>query len=102
MRRVRQLYTPILPDEPHLTLGERVAIMRSFDDGWCVIGRDKPHDPSGGEVELGTVPAWCFVKPTKGLRAERPIRSSSLGVTVQMDWETPEKSRDSIMSWSNF
>ena len=100
-RRVRQLFTPILPDEPTLALGERVSVLRSFDDGWCVIGRDMPYGQPG-EVELGSVPAWCFVKPMKGLRSERPVRSSSLGVTVQVDLDGPQKPRDDIISWSNF
>ena len=102
VRRVRQTFTPILPDEPVLSMGERVTIMQAFDDGWCVIGREAPYGKTG-EIELGTVPAWCFVKPMKGLRSERPVRSSSLGVTVQMEsWnEGPEK-REDILSWSNF
>lgn len=101
MRRVRQTFTPILPDEPTLVLGERVALMRAFDDGWVVIGRDKPYGKPG-EVELGTVPAWCFIKPLKGLRSERPVRSASLGVTVQVELDGPSKPRDDIISWSNF
>jgi hypothetical protein len=101
VRRVRQTFTPILPDEPVLSLGERVTIMQSFDDGWCVIGREAPFEK--GEIELGTVPAWCFVKPMKGLRSERPIRSSSLGVTVQMEkWDVEPEKREDIISWSNF
>jgi hypothetical protein len=48
---------------------------------------------------LGVVPAWCFLKPVKGLRAERPVRSTSLGITVQMD---AGPARDSLVSWSNF
>lgn len=67
--------------------------------GWCIVGRDSPFNK--GEVELGACPAWCFVKPVKGLKAERPIRASSLGVTVQLDG--PQyTSRDELVSWSNF
>jgi hypothetical protein len=55
---------------------------------------------SGGNVELGMPPLGVFLKPVKGLRAERPIRSSSLGVTVQMDELDPE--RNDMISWSNF
>jgi hypothetical protein len=97
-RKVRQLFSPVLPDELVLSLGERVTVVKSFDDGWCVVGRDSLVKP--GEVEMGAVPAWCFVKPIKGLKASRPMRTSSLGVTVQMD-EGPE-SRDELISWSNF
>ena len=98
-RTVRQIFTPILPDELSLAISEHVSILRSFDDGWCIVARPKLHDIQG-EAELGAVPAWCFVKPLKGLRSERPIRSSSLGVTVQV--ENEEKPRDDIISWSNF
>jgi len=97
-RKVRQLFNPALPDELVLSLGERVTVVQSYDDGWCVIGRDSLIKP--GDVEMGTCPAWCFIKPTKGLRAERPIRTSSLGVTVTLDG--PGVPRDNIISWSNF
>ncbi|KAH6908976.1 hypothetical protein BKA70DRAFT_1371687 [Coprinopsis sp. MPI-PUGE-AT-0042] len=93
-RKVRQLFSPVLPDELLLTsLGEQLTVIQSFDDGWCVVDA-RTRTPSGHRrtegggsagVELGVVPAWCFLKPVKGLRAERPVRSTSLGITVQMD-----------------
>ncbi|KAF8986594.1 hypothetical protein BDQ17DRAFT_1436194 [Cyathus striatus] len=110
-RKVRQMFTPVLPDELLLTsLGEHLTVVQSFDDGWCVVGREggfiqskslfsKPD--AGDDVELGVVPAWVFMKPVKGLKAERPIRSTSLGITVNM--EAPGlSSRSDLMSWSNF
>ncbi|KAI0926059.1 hypothetical protein AcV5_008623 [Taiwanofungus camphoratus] len=97
-RKVRQLFSPTLPDELVLSLGERVTVVQSYDDGWCIVGRDSVFKP--GEVELGAVPAWCFVKPVKGLKAERPIRTTSLGVTVTLD--APGASREDVISWSNF
>ena len=105
-RLVRQVFTPILPDELTLTLGERLTILQSFDDGWVIVGRSdaKLLSPGGGtgaeRVEMGAVPAWCFVRPMKGLRSERPVRSSSLGVTVQV--EDQARPREDIISWSNF
>ncbi|TFY67770.1 hypothetical protein EVJ58_g1406 [Rhodofomes roseus] len=81
-----------------LNLGERVMIVNTFDDGWCIVGRDSVFAP--GDVDLGAVPAWVFVKPIKGLRAERPIRTSSLGVTVTLDM--PGAARQDVISWSNF
>ena len=99
-RKVRQLFAPTLPDELVLSLGERVTIVNTFDDGWCVVGRDSVFSP--GEVELGAIPAWCFLKPVKGLRAERPMRVSSLGVTVNLDSNPTMGPRDDVMSWSNF
>ena len=100
--KVRQLFTPILPDEPVLSLSEKVTIVQTFDDGWCVIARRRPFSPAGSDdIELGSVPVFCFEKPVKGLKSERPVRSTSLGVTVQMDSDVP-RPRDDILSWSNF
>jgi hypothetical protein len=97
-RKAHQLFDPVLPDELVISLGERLTVMQSFDDGWCIVGR--PGMLNKDEVELGAVPAWCFLKPVKGLRAERPMRIASLGVTVQLD--APSSERDQVMSWSNF
>ncbi|KAH9003182.1 hypothetical protein EDB86DRAFT_135537 [Lactarius hatsudake] len=98
-RKVRQLFLPVLPDEFVLSLGEKVTVVQSFDDGWCIVGRSSLVKP--GEVEMGAVPAWCFIKPVKGLKASRPMRTSSLGVTVQLDGPG-FSSRDELISWSNF
>ena len=109
-RKVRQKFEPVLPDELLPVVGERLTVVQSFDDGWCVVGREnstfvhsarslfKSQEP-GENIEIGVVPAWCFLKPVKGLRAERPIRCSSLGVTVNIDGPS---SRNELMSWSNF
>ncbi|KAK0196809.1 hypothetical protein F5146DRAFT_1013017 [Armillaria mellea] len=113
-RKIRQLFNPILPDELVTNLGERLTVVQSFDDGWCVVGRENtsnfnnakslfksPSAQAEPSVELGVVPAWCFLKPVKGLKAERPVRSTSLGITVQM--EGPAfSSREEVISWSNF
>jgi len=98
-RKIRQLFTPVLPDELVLSLGEKVTLVKAFDDGWCIVGRDSFIKP--GEVEMGAVPAWCFVKPVKGLKASRPMRTSSLGVTVELDGPG-FSSREEVISWSNF
>lgn len=112
-RKVRQVFDPVLPDEILVRLGEQLTLVQSFDDGWCVVGREdssfiqsakslfaKPPPPGEPGVELGVVPAWCFIKPVKGLRAERPMRTSSLGVVVNIEATGPD--RDQVMSWSNF
>jgi hypothetical protein len=115
-RKVRQMFNPILPDELLIThVGERLTVVQSFDDGWCIVGRENsvfastakslfkssPVATKDNNVELGVVPAWCFLKPVKGLKAERPVRSTSLGITVHM--EGPGfSSREEVMSWSNF
>ncbi|KAJ7104231.1 hypothetical protein B0H15DRAFT_918828 [Mycena belliarum] len=115
-RKVRRLFSPVLPDELLLTaLGERLTVVHAFDDGWVVVGRASPFPfasapkslfnkapaPGESDVELGVVPAWCFLKPVKGLRAERPVRNTSLGITVQMDVDA-SGARDDVLSWSNF
>ncbi|KAF9468158.1 hypothetical protein BDZ94DRAFT_1184579 [Collybia nuda] len=113
-RKVRQLFDPVLPDELLVArVGEQLTVVQSFDDGWCLVGREsgvlvsnakslfKQNVAPDSEVELGVVPAWCFVKPVPGLRVERPIRNTSLGITVQMSGPS-FSSRDEVNSWSNF
>jgi hypothetical protein len=113
-RNVKQLFTPVLPDELTIHLGERLTVIESFDDGWCLVGREgmafiaaqkslfKPAQPTPpSNVELGVIPAWTFIKPVKGLRAERPVRSTSLGITVNIDGPG-FSDREQVMSWSNF
>jgi len=111
-RKIRQLFDPVLPDELLTKLGEHLTVVQSFDDGWCIVGREnaslvhtakslfKSTPEPESNVELGVVPAWCFLKPVKGLRAERPMRVSSLGVTIKLD--APGSSRNDLVSWSNF
>jgi hypothetical protein len=95
--KVRQLFDPILPDELVLRLGERVTVVRSFDDGWCAVGR--PGLGKSDEIEIGVVPAWSFVKPLKGHRLERPMRFDSLGTTARLSQPV---TRQSLISWSKF
>ncbi|KAG1887249.1 hypothetical protein F4604DRAFT_1238465 [Suillus subluteus] len=117
-RSVRQFYQPVLPDElPLSRVGEQLHVLQSFDDGWCLVAQNNSRrsrsslsifNPSrlsarvesiGDNVQLGFVPACVFIKPMKGLRVERPIRSSSAGgLQAGLDAE----SRDSVISWSNF
>ena len=99
-KKVRQVFDPVLPDELVVSLGESLTLVQQHDDGWSIVGRDSVFNP--GEVELGAVPAWVFLKPVKGLRAERPMRVSSLGVTVNLDAPPAFGPRDNVMSWSNF
>jgi len=112
VRKVRQLFDAVLPDELLLMkIGEPLAIMQSFDDGWCVVGRQnglmvntakslfKSAPQQESNIELGVVPAWCFIKPMSGVRVERPVRSTSLGITVNMDGPA---TRSDLISWSNF
>lgn len=99
-RKIRQLFSPVLPDELVVSLGEKVTLVKAFDDGWCIVGRDSFIKP--GQVEMGAVPSWCFIKPVKGLKASRPMRTSSLGVTVEIDAGPGFSSREEVISWSNF
>ncbi|KAG6918637.1 hypothetical protein DXG01_012756 [Tephrocybe rancida] len=112
-RPVRQLFDPVLPDELLIRVGDSLTLVQSFDDGWCVVGRDnptfianaksmfRPNEVTGDEIELGVVPAWCFLRPAPGLRARRPIRSTSLSITVEVN-ASNTTSRDNVISWSNF
>ncbi|PPQ67474.1 hypothetical protein CVT25_006015 [Psilocybe cyanescens] len=110
-RKVRQTFDPVLPDELLVNLSDQLTVVQSFDDGWCVVGREnKSLFPTAKSLfkpaaapettEMGVVPAWCFMKPVKGLRAERPMRSSSLGIVLNLEESGP--SRHSIVTWSNF
>ncbi|KAF4579808.1 hypothetical protein EYR36_001627 [Pleurotus pulmonarius] len=117
-RKVHQPFNdPVLPDElqiPHP--GERLTILHSYDDGWCAVGRKQlpgftgarksvfgGRDAKGGdmypELEVGVVPAWCFMKPVQGVRVQRPVRGSSLAMA---DAKQHDGDRDGVMSWSHF
>lgn len=118
-RPVRQFFQPVLPDElPLSRVGEQLHVLKSFDDGWCLVAQNNFQrsrsslsifnpsrlsarvESSGDNVQLGFVPAWVFIKPTKGLRVERPIRISSAG-GLQAGLDTDDL-RNSVISWSNF
>ncbi|CAE6492848.1 unnamed protein product [Rhizoctonia solani] len=98
-RKVQTVFPPLLPDELVLSVGEKVTLLQTFDDEWCVVGRDR-----FGDVEVGAVPAFVFTKLKNGEMLERPMRSTSLGVKVEMSsapgaaWS----SREEVISWSNF
>jgi len=95
-RKVHQIFDPIMPDELVILPGERLTVMQSFQDGWCIVCR--PILGNRNDVEIGVIPAWCFLKPVTGLRSERPLRLVSLGVTAQSHYSP----RPEIFSWSNF
>ncbi|KAF8595717.1 hypothetical protein BDV93DRAFT_528478 [Ceratobasidium sp. AG-I] len=98
-RKILTVFPPLLPDELVLGLGEKVTLLQTFDDEWCVVGRDR-----FGEVEIGAVPAYVFTKVKTGDKMPRPMRSTSLGVQIEMSsapgahWS----SREEVISWSNF
>ncbi|KAG1779205.1 hypothetical protein EV702DRAFT_1091061 [Suillus placidus] len=118
-RSVRQFFQPVLADElPLSRVGEQLHVLQSFDDGWCLVVQNNSRrsraslsifnpsrlstrvESSADNVQVGFVPAWVFIKPVKGLRVERPIRSSSAGL-LQAGVDAAEL-RDSVISWSNF
>jgi hypothetical protein len=43
-----------------LTVYVQVTLLQTFDDEWCVVGRDR-----FGEVEIGAVPSYVFTKGTR-------------------------------------
>jgi len=95
--KVRQIFDPVLPDELVVTLGDFVTLVKSFDDGWCIVGR--PSMANRYDIEIGAVPTWSFLKPLKDHRPERPMRIDSLGATARLD---KPATRQSIISWSKF
>jgi len=123
MRTVIQTFPPLLPDELGLRMGEKLGVLRYFDDQWCIVARDTlPSNPgvggppglNSGVMEIGACPAWVFEpqRPPEGFT--RPMRSSSLGITVSMRVPTPAPVpepaapfkpwavREEVISWSNF
>ena len=120
---VVQTFQPLLPDEMGLRMGEQLGVLRHFDDQWCIVTRETPRsNPGGGGapglnsgvLEIGACPGWVFEsrEPAEGFI--RPMRSSSLGVTVSMRIPTtspvpepaaqlkPWATREEVISWSNF
>ncbi|KZT73653.1 hypothetical protein DAEQUDRAFT_762091 [Daedalea quercina L-15889] len=83
MRRVRQVFMRALPDELVVAHGEHLAIVRQYDDGWCVVGRESRGRP--GDVEFGAVPVWVFARPEEGVRPMRPTRNASLNVRLSLE-----------------
>ncbi|KAG8968156.1 hypothetical protein FRC03_008509 [Tulasnella sp. 419] len=108
-RIVKVTFSPLLPDELVVAVNEKVTVIESYDDGWCIVGR-----MNLGMLEVGAVPQFAF-GPAYSEDTTRQMRSSSLGVTVDLrvveeEMETgrkfgkvaPAGVRDSIISWSNF
>jgi hypothetical protein len=124
MCTVVETFQPLLPDELGLRKGERLGVLRHFDDQWCIVTRETPRSNPGiggvpgsntGVLEIGACPAWVFEsrRPPGGFT--RPMRSSSLGVTVSMKMPVtappvpepaaplrPWAEREEVISWSNF
>jgi len=110
-RPVHQPFKPVLPDELTLRCGECLTVLRSFDDGWCVVARDTTRSSralllatgtksNGDNVDIGLVPAWAFAKPLEGIASTRPFRSTSLNA-LSTGHKSPS-ARDRVLSWANF
>jgi hypothetical protein len=96
-RRVRQSSRAVLPDELTVQPGERLIIIQSYSDGWCVAARDATRDNVA--VEIGAVPAWVFARAPRGLASERPLRETSLRIAVQSSRNV--QGNHSVLSWTN-
>ncbi len=99
-------FSPLLPDELVISKGEDVTIVESYDDGWSIVARVHV-----GMLEVGAVPDWVFGIPDgemEELATMRPMRSTSLGVKVDLRVLEPVNGksgvsyRDSTISWANF
>jgi hypothetical protein len=123
IRRVTQTFRPLLPDELGLRIGEQLGVLRHYDDQWCIIARDTsssnpgvgaPPGLNGGVFEIGACPVWVFESQQPPDGFTRPMRSSSLGITVSMRVPAPAPmpdattslkpwaTREEVISWSNF
>ncbi|KAI9568288.1 hypothetical protein HD554DRAFT_795433 [Boletus coccyginus] len=109
-RRVHQPFESVLTDELALRCGECLTVLRSFDDGWCVVARDTSRysraslatgmKNDGDNVDVGLVPTWVFTKPLEGNASVRPFRSTSLNALHS--GHDPAFTRNGILSWANF
>lgn len=108
---MRRKFTPVLPDELLLgKVGERLTVVKPFDDGWCLVSHVNHEALARGSGlaargdHLGVVPVWCFMEPVRGQRPQRPVRRSSAGISVEMDaqFKAGGKRRGEVMSWSDF
>ena len=105
-------FSPLLPDELVLRQGETVTVVETFDDEWCIVAR-----LNLGMLEVGAVPNFVFglkEGEDETFATMRPMRSTSLGVTVDLRVIAALESggsgkhwveatyRDSVISWSNF
>ncbi|KAG8829153.1 hypothetical protein FRC17_007054 [Serendipita sp. 399] len=125
VKTVVRAFAPLLPDELVLRPGEELVVLQEFDDGWCVVAREglgsngAPTPPgldsdevgdaystgsssSRGKrvIEMGTCPSWVFDEPTFAGDDVfvRPMRSTSLGITVSMRLPTASVLGGSIRS----
>lgn len=116
-RPVRQPFESALPDELSIVRsGEYLSVLRSFEDGWCLVARDTSRysrssrasrfsawmKSNADHIEIGLVPAWVFIKPLKGITVTRPFRNASINALHLGQNPAPTYARDNIISWSNF
>ncbi|KAF8551389.1 hypothetical protein OG21DRAFT_290433 [Imleria badia] len=110
-RPVHQPFEPTLSDELHVRCGEYLSVLRSFDDGWCVVARDtsRPSRVSpvsagmknnGDNVDIGVVPGWVLAKPLDGVASRRTFRCTSLNAL--RFGPNPVYTREGVISWAHF
>ncbi|PCH40259.1 hypothetical protein WOLCODRAFT_67614 [Wolfiporia cocos MD-104 SS10] len=89
---IRRPFAPALPDEMAVAPGERVRMLRRFDDGWAEAVK-LGADPAAGAVACGLIPIDCLRMPgeelpaflaAKRLSSYRGARSPSPGLR---EWE---------------
>jgi len=73
MRTIGSSFDPVLPDELFVSVGEKVYVLLSYDDSWCVVRCDR-----SGVPEQGLVPSTCWDELYSG-KIPRPMREVSLG-----------------------
>ena len=91
------------PDELDVKVGDKLTLLQTFDDGWCVCVAEHPPGPTynSEDVMIGLVPLWIFDHVPKG-QGHSPhmgeVRTTSWAVTA--DNKLPEDRTD-VVSWSN-
>ncbi|KAJ3287534.1 hypothetical protein HDU76_007814 [Blyttiomyces sp. JEL0837] len=76
--KVQFAFTPTLPDELALNLGELVEVLEAFDDGW---GRGAVN--RNGGREMGYFPIRCLTLPTAGVGMGAEVGSGLASADVK-------------------
>jgi hypothetical protein len=63
---VRRPFQPSLPDELEVAVGDRVAVLEVFDDGWAMAERIQ-DGPGGCPQQKGLIPIACLREANQDL-----------------------------------
>jgi len=105
-----QPFQHLLPDEFDVKIGDKLSLLQTFDDGWCICVAEKPTGLSSSlneDITMGCVPLWVFERMSYGSPCMREMRGTSLAVTVEIKPTGPRSAgvpwdQTNTISWSNF